>query len=153
MRILDEQLCAELSLPPAAAPPNCDIDILSIEIDWVARRQKRDLDLGVQLHEPFEARGQPSRGDGWRGIHANHRRRCRIGEPAAGPAKGNESLLDDVGKYRPFTRQLDAPRQPAKEAGVQEVFEVANLLADSRRRDAKLNRGEPEASMACGRVE
>src|SRR5213079_2029346 len=37
--------------------------------------------------------------------------------------------------------------------GVQEVFEVANLLADSRRRDAKLNRGEPEASMACGRVE
>ena len=139
--------CAVNSIGHASRISDRHVGIVRPQIEHGIGPDHFQRDFGVSLPPLRQARNQPPAGEGIRG--RDPRGRCSVPVRYRCDCSGEGIKAVPQNRKQPFAGRLSTkrPRTPAKQGSSADVFQQSDLMADRRRRHAKLCCGPLEAQM------
>src|SRR6056297_1066141 len=135
-----------MAWPFAGAEADRYVMAVATQVDNIDRRIERQLDVGVPLPEPAEARHQPAFGEGRGQGNAERTGRLPVCKIAYAVCNGAEAFGQRGGEETAFLGRLD-DLPVAHGKGLSEfLLEIAHMLGDRRMRHVQFPRRRREAS-------
>ena len=130
------------------AQPDGDVGLAHGEVEFLVRGQERDVDVGIEIAELAEPRGQPMDADAGRGGHAQVAVRpfAAVGELCARRFELHEHIVRGAIEQLALLGEDQAARVAVKQRDRKLLLERAHLPRHRRLRQAKLLARVGEAS-------